>query len=728
MAGGVQSLRAMFEQNSNNTIPHGRSSEENPAGMVKLHQPEISIINLLDGGEEPPKPLSKVRTSFVAVEGCGLLGSKSGPRRDVSGESSISQRSYNSQQNAKPIDLATRKDATPKNTSIAPVKQVVRKQEHDEHNLKIKTAVKANPATIQSMMPSGQTNKTIHAAVKQTSKPTSGISPNRATNKSSHPQKHLSSTSLTPAAKQTEFKRIEIKTRHGTISSARPKSSNGKPLPSSPRAATKTKSQTLPPQPRSQKPHPKSPTRPVKLPASLTTHTASSSSKFAAASLITKPQSRLLPGKSIGSNRPASQMSSASRAPSSLKDETSRSSSARRISVELKRRSSTQALTSQAAPAEDKFLARMMRPTTSFTFKAAEKSSSPSRQSRSVSRPRTQNGLMDAPSKQEMKKSPLGARKAKKEANASSNEIKINPLRPKHGDASKAIELPKFKKSEEVSELRTAKDIETAELYQENNSLAVNEPVPESMTPKDEAIPSADVAETHHTANDDTVEPLTLEVKTDDLRPPSSSSEQNNIPLELSALQITSNVKEVAESEALEINKTAFEIDTDINSPDKIEEMNKETKILIQEPDEMSEQLAEEKIVESTLEEVQTEQDQAIEHKSGLSKIETIEVLIQKEKTDSLYSTETSPVGLAPSEHTENRSSSAASPVSPVFQGFTEPPPKTSLLIPSASHFDTCRSPFAIDSALFEDPEDIKARDEIALLNAELMKAAYSTK
>ena len=129
----------------------------------------------------------------------------------------------------------------------------------------------------------------------------------------------------------------------------------------------KTKIGISPPQQHFVKPKPRSPTRPVKLPSSLTAHTASSGSKTANASTTTSHPVR--------SNSRASAVSSTTktlqRKPSVInKTTSSRPSFGPPPTKETKKETGRTSLPG-STPGDD-FLARMMRPTTSSASKTAQ--------------------------------------------------------------------------------------------------------------------------------------------------------------------------------------------------------------------------------------------------------------------------------------------------------------------------------------------------------------------
>src|SRR5437667_10092994 len=76
-SGGVRNLRAMFENKAEDPETSTPSRGRSPSGSVTSN-----VSNA-------PRPLSKVRTNFVAVERGGQLGLFLGPKKVAGGESSI---------------------------------------------------------------------------------------------------------------------------------------------------------------------------------------------------------------------------------------------------------------------------------------------------------------------------------------------------------------------------------------------------------------------------------------------------------------------------------------------------------------------------------------------------------------------------------------------------------------------------------------------------------------
>ena len=177
-------------------------------------------------------------------------------------------------------------------------------------------------------------------------------------------------------------------------------------LPSGPsNAAPKTRIPPSPPQTGFVKPKPRSPTRPIRLPASLTAHTASSGSKTATTAPLVPSSRQSLSRASdiLQATNPGQRSPATSRSPSRISASTVLNSSTRRPSIlnkthsrpslgpppsQLNRKQSGQTL--PPANSDEGFLARMMRPTTSSASKTSEKT--PPKRAQSVKHPGTRNG------------------------------------------------------------------------------------------------------------------------------------------------------------------------------------------------------------------------------------------------------------------------------------------------------------------------------------------------
>ncbi|CAD6504583.1 BgTH12-00091 [Blumeria graminis f. sp. triticale] len=373
MSGGVQTLRAMFEQSSNASSPDRGRSGDNSAGI----------------GETPQRPLSTVRTSFVKVERNGHSHNQSGIRKDISNESNTLQRNSITKESNKKNLL---------NTPIIKSNVLVRgAHENDRKNSKklekeletkgdekSRTSVTKSPTTLNSLA-----KRPKNVVDKASLKTVSSLSHSKTKKSPMYPQNVLPKSPATPSRRTQEDKDPITKQNKVSVTKTSSRNLPNSPKESTPRSTGRMKSHASPSriQSRFQKPQPKSPTKPVKLPTSLTTQTASSSSKVSRAVTKTETSHDTL-GKLQNPSRSSRRLSISSRGSSALKGDNSRPS----LGLgELSRKSSRQSLVSHVAT-DESFLARMMRPTTSSASKSAEKPL-PIKQIKPVSRPATKNGL-----------------------------------------------------------------------------------------------------------------------------------------------------------------------------------------------------------------------------------------------------------------------------------------------------------------------------------------------
>lgn len=384
-----------------------------------------------------PRPLSKVRTSFVTVEKGGQIGI----RRDTSGEPSMAKRrtSFSIDEEADPKlgeerkhslteEIQVRKDSVavtetipevavemeedireelprgrepvrpkgqtkPADTKkdlpkiqepVAPKKEAVTKPAEGrtlkaadtkvaqqatttkklESETKERSRTPAKPKVepvkpTQSSQPSAidESSKTP----KSTPKPapisvTKASTPVRAPRQKS-PQKSKTPIPKTPTTPQPA-KRSEKPTERAAHTDKEVPKEKKVPTP------IKTRIGASPPQSGFTKPKPRSPTRPMKLPASLTAHTASSGSKFASSTttLPVRSQSR--------ASAASSTTKTLQRKPSTLNKATSGRPSLGPPPVRDAKKETPR--TSLPASGGDDFLARMMRPTASSASKTAK--------------------------------------------------------------------------------------------------------------------------------------------------------------------------------------------------------------------------------------------------------------------------------------------------------------------------------------------------------------------
>ena len=312
---------------------------------------------------------------------------------------------------------------------------------------KTTTAAKVSPKKVKTPVPKTPTTP-VRSQVKDAPTKTPDKKPEKKVEK--QPEKKPSRASLAPSNTSKPASKPTTTAAQGS--------------------APKTRIQPSPPQTGFVKPRPKSPTRPIKLPASLTAHTASSGSKTATAppqtssrQSLSRASGNIQPTNSLQAHHALSRSPSRAsttgkttleRKPSNLKPAHTRSSFG---PPPLKKQTSRQSLPQQAAPADEGFLARMMRPTTSSASKTiVEKAAplTPPKRSQSVKRPVTKDGPpktatpLASPAAKAPKESAPKA--ATKEVKAAASSSKATPV--KKEEESKAVEPVAVTKEEVAKE------------------------------------------------------------------------------------------------------------------------------------------------------------------------------------------------------------------------------------------------------------------------------------
>jgi hypothetical protein len=403
------------------------------------HQPWLAA-NFLGGASTgtSPRPLSKVRTNFVAVERNGQLAL----RRDTSGEPSTSKRrssfsiddenprdSSETRRLSRPdVGSRTRSHLAEETIMESPIdKAQATETKMDTSNGTVKKpdTAKATPSKVEEKpaVTNGSSKSTASKPVekpagKVPNKPSSISTANTSAGPKTSPKKSLKSpavpkTPTTPVKNTTKDPQPKVQghkpAKTSTIANHTSKPESKPSTTAAHGSMPKTRIQESPPQTGFKKPRPKSPTRPVKLPASLTAHTASSGSKtnasppaaarqsFSRASVHTQATNSLqahhAASRSPSRASVATTQSALGRKPSTLKQNSSRPSLGPPPPT-IKKQPSRTSLPHQPAPADGSFLARMMRPTTASASKTAEKPATnpPPKRAPSVRRPVTKDG------------------------------------------------------------------------------------------------------------------------------------------------------------------------------------------------------------------------------------------------------------------------------------------------------------------------------------------------
>ncbi|KAI0160670.1 hypothetical protein GGR57DRAFT_499350 [Xylariaceae sp. FL1272] len=409
---GVRNLRAMFEQKGDSGPPDDRGRSPGPAGFVSP-SPSAS-----------PRPLSKVRTSFVAVEKDGRIGLRREPSRDSASVSSrrlsdetgtttpqpVSERTDifadNMATNASAFKTNLAHQAIPESPAQDMPAKFSPSKFSPEKEFKSPTLVpNPNPDKVTDeeephakMLPSDPTSSSatrvggtildggISDALNGTPKKTTTdtapkaakLAPksapiSTAKTASKAPKSPMAAKASAPAIKEP----VKASSTAASTGNAK-KTTATKTLSSKPSAINLSQANNG-----FVKPKPKSPTRPVKLPSSLLAPTASSSQKLGSGS--SAPPARAL-SRASGNVQNLSVNSTANRSPSrnsvsttasgtkSLRHKASNANVGRPSRPSLGPPPKPAAKeTKKESQVDDSFLARMMRPTASSASKTSEK-------------------------------------------------------------------------------------------------------------------------------------------------------------------------------------------------------------------------------------------------------------------------------------------------------------------------------------------------------------------
>ncbi|KAK1676562.1 hypothetical protein BDP55DRAFT_693305 [Colletotrichum godetiae] len=388
---GVKNLRAMFEQKADSSPPdRGRS-------------PGLSS----NGTETPPpsftRPLSKIRTSFVAVEKDGRVGL----RRDPSNESSVSQRRLSSHTEGEasvsglsdktmatedtsggyktnivgsPIPESPRRPDADKPTNGASPRNLGALNNHPSHNpdkhVDIETPtpelLPGDPTQTSSDHSNSNGTAATKNSAKTTAKPPARLAPPATITRAKTPLRSPV-TAKAPTTGAAGSKPSAPKAPHDTSKKPAEKMATSTPKSGAKSAGTK-KPTPVQVSPSSGvgfvKPKVKSPTKPVKLPASLMAPTAASVQR------VKEAPRESLSRASGNQGRPASRASApgAAAPPKTLKRQNSVINRPRpSIGPPPKKPLQDHPITKKEKEVDEGFLARMMRPTASSSSKLSEK-------------------------------------------------------------------------------------------------------------------------------------------------------------------------------------------------------------------------------------------------------------------------------------------------------------------------------------------------------------------
>ncbi|KAK7994315.1 hypothetical protein PG991_015903 [Apiospora marii] len=403
---GVKNLRAMFEQKGDSPPDRGRSPPGSAPGSVKL---ERSPAANSPTPSQSPRPLSKVRMNFVAIEKDGRIGLQREPSRDSA--SVTSRRPSNETESTTPAAVSEKGDvfsdgmaqnaaAFRTNLSQQPIPESPRQATPpsrfspkrgyqtpeivpnsnpdkitDEEESKTKLTP-GDPTTAAAVQPNEGAKPATNGAAKNGSPPskvkTSPISTTgRAASKGPKSPVHAPEQQTTKTTKASSVRG----------SSAKPTTPQKSGAPTRRPAALDLSPPSVPAA--NPKPKVKSPTRPAKLPASLTTHTAASAQKTGAAAAPAPARQTLsrTSGNHLTVNhgaepRPRSRNSATTStvAPKTLKRQSSTVNRPRpSIGPPPKQMAKDHPVVKKEAHVDESFLERMMRPTQASKNKVAEK-------------------------------------------------------------------------------------------------------------------------------------------------------------------------------------------------------------------------------------------------------------------------------------------------------------------------------------------------------------------
>ncbi|KAJ5709365.1 hypothetical protein N7493_010699 [Penicillium malachiteum] len=522
---GVRSLLAKFE-NSPSQVSSPPSRGRSPVGSDTPGS---------------TRPLSKVRASFVTVDGV-IQSNPGSPLRKTSGRSDNSG-IFGPKINEQAVEARRQNVATPTPGSPSESQQGVLDQVAKAVVLETNATVVKNGDNNEPIPAANTTSPGKESPPKKTEKrspsastpvPTTEASDKPAAKtvtkrpstinaaKSSVSHKPASPAAPTaskqPATTGTKSAREIAKERAGTLATKPSRASlnpAAKAAPRITRGSTPSQESSKTSPPNSAKARPRSPTKPVRLPASMTAQTQASSAKVGS----TAPATGRTSTPSTLTRKPSSLKSAASagqtRSPVNATTGVRRQASRPSLPQTSERPSSRVSSVGTSKPAVNEgFLARMMRPTASSASKSHEKSDEkPSQPTPTAHKsPRSSLGRTPERSAQQPKAKPMALRPQSEKAPASNKEpvLKKEPSKPKVAQPEQDSEkenvedqTPAIPEEPEVTDVQET--IETAPV--EVPTTVTKEEAKEPEAPSELAVESA-VAEIKHTATEAPAEPL----------------------------------------------------------------------------------------------------------------------------------------------------------------------------------------------------------------------------
>ncbi|KAL0475531.1 hypothetical protein QR685DRAFT_52303 [Neurospora intermedia] len=513
----VKNLRAMFEQKGETSPPdRGRSPVISPT--------------------DSPRPLNKIKTSFIAVEKGGRLGLQ----REGSNDSETPTQQapaapgditspFAPSEKANAVDQIMEKTPAPASPEANRIPAESPKANQNAHspihsaqepraqNVESPASASAEPKRLELDGATGSSTTESDSKLPEKTQAPNGAGAGK--DKETDPSKPAARTvpktttkSNLPPLSTSSANKTVAKPAKSPITAETPKAQNpttassqtpGKSATPKPSAAKTTKSlgsslnkkpASLAPSPvitGSSKPKAKSPTRPAALPERLTTHTAASGSKLGNARAQSQTRERGPTPASRSSSRarvPSSTMSAPKTATSTLKRQNSTKNRPRpSLGVPVKQTAKDHPPTKKEKEVDEGFLARMTRPTAASASKTAEKVvTSPPRRSSATPGPAAKRSLSKPRTKKTATKSAApSAATTPKQSRAGSAAAKAEPV-PK---AEEAVEVPLATVTETPQEV--AQPVEEAAEAPQTPTSDVHDVKEEMPAQETEAAPSS---------------------------------------------------------------------------------------------------------------------------------------------------------------------------------------------------------------------------------------------
>lgn len=441
MMGGVHQLKAMFEKTSDSISP-----DRGPLGAFTV--------------ERSPTPLSKVRTSFIAVQG--------------SGQRSNSTESAKQQKNSLTTEIE-KSDGSSTDKSMNKTKQALgdRIKENSggkEPEISIDVVSKNN---LKKTRPSSDGK--APTAVSLTSNQNGIISSASAARKSPK-------SAINPSTKRSDRKENESNATRAHKSSRINGDFKTRPSISNHSIRNKIELEASPRHAFLRRFPPKSPINQVHLSTSPKVNTAPSSLRTTriTPSSTNQPIHRQTSGRIHPPTRSQSRISTVSNFSSVSKSQISkRRSVGLSLSEEKNKKTHKESITSRPATPEPGFLARMMRPTTSSASKAAEKPVPIARPIKSNTRQTVKNTANDGLSKLEQRKKISTVSKSQNQDTSRSKPTTSDSKNPSKKPLSKSTTKSKKSKESDIS-IRTSTskvllDQNTSKSLEQGNSVNLKE-------------------------------------------------------------------------------------------------------------------------------------------------------------------------------------------------------------------------------------------------------------